>query len=52
METYEESWPTLVTRAEALAELKKHESSVKEFDEGLGIHEQYESADVLAWLGY
>lgn len=52
METYEETWPTVVTRAEALAEVKKHGSSVDEFDEDLGVHEQYKSADVLAWLGY
>lgn len=52
METYEESWPTVVTRKEALAEVKKHGSSVDEFDEDLGVYEQYKSAGVLAWLGY
>lgn len=52
MDTYQESWPPFVTRAEALAEVKKHGSSVDEFDDDLGVHEQYKSADVLAWLGY
>lgn len=51
-ETYSESWPKTVTRAEALHELKKHGISVEEFDEDLGVHETYESADVLGWLGY
>lgn len=50
--TYSESWPEQVTKKEALRELRKHEASVEEFLKDLGDKEEYESEEVLGWLGY
>lgn len=50
--TYSESWPEVVTRAQALRELRKHEVDLGEFFEDLGDKEEYSSEEVLGWLGY
>ncbi|AZC49524.1 hypothetical protein C4K35_1931 [Pseudomonas chlororaphis subsp. piscium] len=50
--TYSESWPEVVTKAEALRELRGHSVDIAEFFEDLGDKEEYSSEEVLGWLGY
>ena len=50
--TYEQAIEIAVTKAEALAEIRKHGIDPDEFLEEMGDHEDYAGADVLAWLGY
>ncbi|WP_442108437.1 hypothetical protein [Pseudomonas sp. NUPR-001] len=50
--TYSESWSEVVSKAEAMRELKKHEAVLEEFFTDLGDKEEYESEEVLGWLGY
>mgnify|MGYP006435320555 CR=1 FL=1 len=41
-----------VTRQQALAEIARHGISIAEFDADMGVHDEYNAADVLGWLGY
>jgi hypothetical protein len=50
--TYDESMEAQVTRAEALAELGRHQADQAEFFAEMGDKETYAGAAVLAWLGY
>jgi hypothetical protein len=50
--TYDEAIEATVTKAEALAEIRKHGIDPKEFLEEMGDLDTYAGADVLAWLGY
>ena len=50
--TYEEALVINVTKAEALAEIRKHGIDPNEFLEEVGDREEYAGADVLGWLGY
>lgn len=52
--TYEEAMEpgTVVDRYEAEREIKRHGQRFEEFAAEHGYHAQYESADVLGWLGY
>jgi hypothetical protein len=50
--TYEEALTINVTKAQALAEIRKHGIDPNEFLEDMGDHEDYDGAEVLAWLGY
>jgi hypothetical protein len=50
--SYEESFPTTITYAEAIGEIEKHNVSPQEFLEEQGIKTNYKSCDLLAWLGY
>jgi hypothetical protein len=43
---------TLVTRAEAIAEVRKHCIPVAEFLAEMGDRGEYKARAVLAWLGY
>lgn len=49
---YEEAVEAVVTRAEALAEVRKHEADVSDFLRDCGDKSEYVGGDVLAWLGY
>lgn len=50
--TYEEAIEATVTKAEALAEIRKHGINPIEFLEEMGDYEEYDGGDVLSWLGY
>jgi len=50
--TYEQAIEITVTKAEALAEIRRNGINPKEFLEEMGDHDTYAGADVLAWLGY
>ena len=50
--SYEESFPTIVTQIEAIAEIKKHHVCPSEFFEDYGLKDEYKASDLLAWLGY
>jgi hypothetical protein len=54
--TFDECESEIVSRKQALRELKKHgfsdASQIAEFDSELGVHESYPAMAVLIWLGY
>lgn len=52
--THEEANTALVTRAQALAEIAKHDSGepLEDFLATYGDKQEYKGSDVLAWLGY
>jgi len=50
--SYDEAREATVTRAEALAEVKRHGCSVEEFLSEMGDRDEYSGSDVLDWLGY
>jgi hypothetical protein len=49
---YEEACEATVSKAEALAEIKRHSCDATEFLAECGDRAEYKGADVLAWLGY
>jgi len=50
--SYEESFPAVITYAEAIGEIEKHNVSPQEFLKEQGVQTTYKSSDLLAWLGY
>lgn len=50
--TYQEAIESTVSRAEAIAEIKRHGIDPAEFLSEIGDYPEYAGADVLAWLGY
>ncbi|MDF3874095.1 MULTISPECIES: hypothetical protein [Pseudomonas putida group] len=50
--TYSESWPETVTRAEVVCELRKHDLEISELIADLGDLDEYDSEEVLGWMGY
>lgn len=50
--TLEEAWGALVSRDEALAEVRKHRCDEAEFLTEVGDRNEYLGEDVLGWLGY
>lgn len=50
--TFEEAIESTVTKAQALAEIRRHGCSVEEFILEQGDHPTYAGEDVLGWLGY
>lgn len=52
MLTLHEAWDVTVTRAEALAEVRRHGARWAEFLADVGDREEYEGGEVLGWLGY
>lgn len=50
--TYSESWPEAVTKAEVMRELRSHSMSMADLIAELGDLDEYESEDVLGWMGY
>jgi len=42
----------IVTRKEAIAEIKKHGVPIEDFFDEVGDREEYHGSDVLYWLGY
>lgn len=49
---YDEAMTSIVTRAQALAELRRHGADLAEFLDEVGDHDTYEGEQVLNWLGY
>lgn len=49
---YNEAIETTVSRAQALAELAKHDSNIFEFFDDVGDKPEYTGKEVLDWLGY
>jgi hypothetical protein len=50
--TLEEAFTALVSRDEALKEVRKHGCDKGEFLAEVGDRDEYLGEDVLAWLGY
>ena len=50
--TYSESFPAIITRAEAIREIKDHSVPASEFFAEYGDHLTYKADDLLGWLGY
>lgn len=50
--SYEEAAEATVTRAEAAAEIARHDADFSAFLAEVGDKEEYEGREVLDWLGY
>ena len=50
--TYEEAQDAIVTNTEAAREIRKHGHNPVDFFLEYGYKNEYQAADVLAWLGY
>ena len=50
--TYEEAIESTVTRDQAAREIRKHGHNPDHFFLEYGYKNEYQAADVLAWLGY
>lgn len=52
-DNYEDAAEATVTKAEAVAEIKRHDgASVAEFFAEVGEKDFYKGEEVLGWLGY
>tara|TARA_E500000318_G_scaffold14066_4_gene13717 strand:+ start:546 stop:719 length:174 start_codon:yes stop_codon:yes gene_type:complete len=52
MTYFESAEDIIITKKEAIKEIREHGASPHEFFEEMGTHEEYEAQAVLAWLGY
>lgn len=50
--SYEEAVDAIVTRQEALREIRRHGLSEQEFLEEVGDRATYRGKEVLDWMGY
>jgi hypothetical protein len=50
--TYDEAIDSTVTQSEAIKEVKAHCVEMVDFFDELGVKDEYQGADVLAFLGY
>lgn len=50
--TFEEAWDAVVSRDEALHEVRRHQCDEAEFLSEVGDKDEYIGEDVLGWLGY
>lgn len=49
---YDEATQATISRAAAIAEVRRHHCDVSEFLADCGDHASYQGGAVLAWLGY
>jgi hypothetical protein len=50
--SYDDAIESVVTRREAIAEIKAHGLDPQDFFDEVGRKEEYIGLDVLSWLGY
>ncbi len=50
--TFEEAMDAVVSKAEAVAEIRRHHQDPAEFFAEVGEREDYPGSEVLGWLGY
>ena len=48
----EEAMEAVVSKAEAIAEIRRHNQDPAEFFQEVGERDEYVGSDVLEWLGY
>lgn len=50
--SYSDACEMTITRAEAEAEVRRHDGNFAEFLADVGDREEYEGREILDWLGY
>jgi hypothetical protein len=50
--SYDDAIEAVVTKREAIAEIKDHGLDPQDFFDEVGRKEEYTGLDVLSWLGY
>lgn len=50
--TYEEAMEAIVSKAAAIAEIRRHHQDPVEFFDDVGERDEYQGSLVLEWLGY
>jgi len=50
--TYEEAMEVIVSKAAAIAEIRRHEQDHVEFFAEVGERDEYQGSEILEWLEY
>jgi len=50
--TYEEAMEAIVSKAAAMAEIRRHDHDPVEFFSEVGERDEYQGSEILEWLGY
>ncbi len=50
--TFDEAMDATVTKAEAVAEIRRHDQDPRDFFAEIGEQDEYQGSEILEWLGY